>query len=135
IFRNAAALGGDAVVLSRECADPLYRKAIRTSMAATLRVPFAVVEDFRSALAQMRADGLMIAALTPSPDAESIDAFAPRPLPPRIALVAGNEGAGLTDAVSSTADYRLLIPLSGAVDSLNVAAAVGIALHVLRVRP
>lgn len=134
VFRNAAALGGEAVVLSRECADPLYRKAIRTSMAATLRVPFAVAEDFASALGRMRAAGFAIAALTLSSEAESIDAVDRQPLPPRLAIVAGNEGVGLTDAIASTTDYRLRIPISDVVDSLNVAVAVGIALYVLRPR-
>jgi tRNA G18 (ribose-2'-O)-methylase SpoU len=97
VFRNAAAFGAGGVVLSPTCCDPLYRKAIRTSMGAVLRVPFARVadEDWPGALTRIRAGGFTLVALTPR---------------------------------------EPWIPISDRVDSLNLAVAVGIALHSLRGR-
>ena len=132
VFRNAAAFGAAAVLLSPTCCDPLYRKAIRTSMGAALRVPFARLDDWPAALAQVRAAGFTIAALTPREPSEPLSAFSQRPRVVRTALLVGTEGAGLTAAVEAAADHRVRIPISDAVDSLNVAVAVGIALHALR---
>src|SRR6185295_3279766 len=128
VFRNAAAFGADAVLLSPTSCDPLYRKAIRTSMAAAIRVPFARAVDWPGALTQVRAAGFTIVALTPREPSETLEAFASRPRPARLALVVGAEGAGLTPAVEATADHRVRIPIGDDVDSLNLAVAVGIAL-------
>jgi len=132
VFRNAAALGADGVLLSPACCDPLYRKAIRTSMAAVLRVPFARAVEWPGVLSQIRTAGFSIVALTAREPSETLDAFRSRPRPDRIALVVGTEGAGLTPAVEATADHRVRIPIRDDVDSLNVAVAVGIALYALR---
>ena len=139
VFRNAAAFGAGGVLLSPTCCDPLYRKAIRTSMGAALRVPFARAEQWPDALALVRAAGFTIVALTPREPSEELDAFAARRRDSRadvgadrIAIVAGTEGAGLTSAVEAAADHRVRIPISAEVDSLNLAVAVGIALHALR---
>jgi len=129
VFRNAAALGADGVVLSPTCCDPLYRKAIRTSMAAVLRVPFVCADQWPGALARIRTAGFTIVALTPQEGSETLDTFGSRPRPDRIALVAGNEGGGLTHDVEAMADHRVRIPISDRVDSLNLAVAVGIALY------
>ena len=131
VFRNAAALGADGVLLSPTCCDPLYRKAIRTSMAAVLHVPFARAGEWPGVLSDVRAAGFTIVALTPREPSETLDAFRSRPRPDRVALVAGAEGAGLTPAVEATADHRVRIPISDSVDSLNLASAVGIALYVV----
>ena len=133
IFRNAAAFGAGGVLLSPACCDPLYRKAIRTSMGATLRVPFASagVADWPRVLTRIKAAGFTIVALTPREPSATLEAFALRPRPPRLALIAGAEGTGLTSAVEAAADVRVRIPISGSVDSLNVAVAAGIALHAL----
>jgi tRNA G18 (ribose-2'-O)-methylase SpoU len=72
IFRNAAAFGADAVLLGPACTDPLYRKAIRTSMGAALRVPFAAIEEWPTDLARLRSSGFRILALTPAADAEPL---------------------------------------------------------------
>ena len=128
VFRNAAAFGA-SVLLSPTCCDPLYRKAIRTSMGAVLRVPFARLDEWPSALAEVRAVGFTMAALTPREPAEALGLFARRPRAGRLAWLVGTEGAGLSDAVEAAADHRVRIPINGAVDSLNVAVAVGIALH------
>ena len=127
IFRNAAAFGADGVLLDAATADPLYRKAIRTSMAATLRVPFARVQ-WPDALPKLRARGFTIAALTPDELAEPLDRFAQKPRPQRLALLLGNEGDGLSAAAAASADVRVRIPMNTGVDSLNVAVAAGIAL-------
>lgn len=130
VFRNAAAFGVGGVLLSPTCGDPLYRKAIRTSMGATLRVPYAAAGAWPDVLTEVRAAGFTIAALTPRAPSESIDVFAAT-RPARIALLVGTEGAGLSAAVEAAADHRVRIPISDAVDSLNLAVATGIALHAL----
>ena len=95
VFRNAAAFGAGGVLLSPTCCDPLYRKAIRTSMGAVLRVPFARAdEEWPGALTRIRAAGFTLVALTPREPSETLDAFAARAHASRIALVVGTEGAG-----------------------------------------
>jgi tRNA G18 (ribose-2'-O)-methylase SpoU len=128
VFRNAAAFGAGGVILSPQCCDPLYRKAIRTSMAATLRVPFVRAETWPVPLEQCRAAGFTIAALTPRSPSMTLDTFVERRAGRRVALVLGTEGAGLSDAVEHTADVRVRIPIRREVDSLNLAVACGIAL-------
>ncbi len=135
IFRNAAAFGADAVILSHGCADPLYRKAIRTSMAATLRVPFAAVpfpDLWEAALARVRAAGFQLVALTLGGDAVDLRAFAAGARNARVALLLGAEGEGVSAASEALADVRVRIGMAPAVDSLNVAVAAGIALYQLR---
>jgi tRNA G18 (ribose-2'-O)-methylase SpoU len=127
VFRNAAAFGCGGVVLSPTCCDPYYRKAIRTSMGAVLGVPFAIAAEWPDALHAVRDAGFTIAALTPREPAVTLDALV-RQRPPRVALVAGTEGAGLSAEVEALADVRVRIPIADAVDSLNVATAVAIAL-------
>lgn len=132
VFRNAAAFGVGGVLLGPRCCDPLYRKAIRTSMGAVLRVPFARADDWPAALEVLRVEGFTIVALTPREPSEPLDVFASRAEGVRVALVVGAEGAGLTPTVESAADVRVRIPIADVVDSLNVAVAAGIALFALR---
>lgn len=129
VFRNVAALGGPAgaVLLGPGTADPLYRKAIRTSMAAVLDVPFASVDRWPDALADLRADGWRAIALTPHPDAAPLHTIGSRP-GARCAFVLGHEGEGLSAAALSACGERLRIPMSG-FDSLNVATAAAVALY------
>jgi tRNA G18 (ribose-2'-O)-methylase SpoU len=134
VFRNAAAFGTGGVLLTPGCCDPLYRKAIRTSMGAVLRVPFADAEDWPGVLARIRAAGFAIVALTPRAPSETLEAFAARPRVSRVALMVGSEGAGLTPAAETAADYRVRIQIADSVDSLNLAVAAGIALYELRTR-
>lgn len=131
LFRNAAALGAAAVVLGPECGDPLYRKAIRTSMAATLRLPWAVVDAWPDGLDTIRAAGLTVVACTPAPDARSLYDVT---LPNRLAVLVGAEGSGLSAAALARADLRVRIPMHADMDSINVAtaAAVVLALHQAR---
>ncbi len=128
IFRNAVAFGVQCVLLSPGCCDPLYRKAIRVSIGATLRLAFGYVDDWPEGLERLQAGGLTLVALTPDPTATDIAELASRP-PPRVALLVGTEGPGLSDAARARADVCVRIPQAPGTDSLNVAMAVGIALH------
>jgi tRNA G18 (ribose-2'-O)-methylase SpoU len=128
VFRNAAAFGADAVLLDAACCDPLYRKAIRTSMAASVRIPFARCDDWPAALAGLRAEGFTIVALTPREPALTLSAFAGSWRGGRIALLLGNEGDGLSETAEAAADCRVRIPTTRDVDSLNVVVAAGIVL-------
>jgi tRNA G18 (ribose-2'-O)-methylase SpoU len=128
IFRNAAAFGVGGVLLSPACCDPLYRKAIRTSMAATLAVPFARLSDWPSALSLLESRGYCVVALTPREPSETLRTFAARVRPAKLALVLGTEGEGLSLTAEAFAHARVRIPIEPGVDSLNVAVAAGIAL-------
>ena len=127
IFRSAAAFGVDLVVLGPACADPLYRKAIRTSMAATLLVPFVDAGGWPDALDLLRDAGFERIALTPAADASPIDDL--DRLAPRVALLIGAEGDGLTTDALARADRRVRIAMASGIDSLNVTVAASIALH------
>ena len=129
LFRAALALGARGVLLDEDSADPLYRKAIRTSMAASLRVPFTRIADWPRGLAALRRAGHLLVALTPADDAMAIgQVLRDRPL----VLLLGAEGEGLRPETQAFADVRARIPVSPLADSLNVVVAAGIALHVLR---
>ncbi len=128
IFRNAAALGADAVLVTPGCADPLYRRSVKVSMGTVLAVPWT--RTGADPLADLA--GFTTIALTPAPDALDVDDVAPDT--DRRAVLLGTEGDGLSGAVAARADRRVRIPMSGGVDSLNVAAASAIALHCLRPR-
>lgn len=127
IFRNAAAFGVDGVLLDPTSGDPLYRKAIRTSMGAVLSVPFARLESWPHDLARLKEQGFSILALTPSAQAESIETVA-NAIPHCWILLAGAEGPGLTEETLAIADVHIRIPIVESVDSLNVTVAIGIAL-------
>jgi tRNA G18 (ribose-2'-O)-methylase SpoU len=131
-FRNAFAFGVDAVLLTRRAADPLYRKAIRTSLGATLRIPFTRCDDWALTLERVRSFGLTWIALTPSSDAVDVSELAASALPDRVALAVGNEGEGLSRALLAAADLRVRIPMAPGANSLNVATADAIALHLIR---
>lgn len=133
IFRTAAALGADGIVLDRGCADPYYRKAIRTSMAATLQLGWARVEPWLDSLRQIHREGFTLVALTPHETAVPLREFSSRTnRDDRIVILLGREGQGLTDAACEIADVRVRIPIDPTVDSLNVVVAAGIALDRLR---
>jgi tRNA G18 (ribose-2'-O)-methylase SpoU len=126
VFRGAAALGMDAVLLSPTCADPLYRRSVRVSMGEVFAVPYAILDPWPDALDAVKRAGFTVLALTPSPDALPIhhltDAQRAKP-----ALILGAEGPGLTDAAIKAADQAVVIPMHAGVDSLNVAAAAAVA--------
>jgi len=116
------------VLLDPTSADPLYRKAVRTSMAASLRVPFTRVAPWPCALDELKSRGFQVVALTPDPAAPSIDDYVVEP-GSRLALALGSEGAGLGDETMRYADVRLRIPIDPRADSLNVVVAAAIALQ------
>jgi tRNA G18 (ribose-2'-O)-methylase SpoU len=146
LFRNAAAFAVGAVLLDPTTADPLYRRSVRVSLGHVLRVPWARFPDWPAGLDGLRAAGFTLVALTPSPDAEPIDALAadlaesppdrygppagpPGGVPERLALLFGAEGPGLSPAALAAADRRVRIPIAAGVDSLNVATAAAVAFH------
>jgi tRNA G18 (ribose-2'-O)-methylase SpoU len=126
IFRGAAALGIEGVLLSPSCADPLYRRSVRVSMGEVFAVPYARAESWPGALADVRAAGFTVLAMTPDADAVSLGALAPehRAKP---ALLLGAEGPGLSGAALTASDVAVRIPMRRGVDSLNVAAAAAVA--------
>jgi tRNA G18 (ribose-2'-O)-methylase SpoU len=126
IFRSAAALGWEAVLLTPRCADPLYRRAVKTSMGAVFQVPWTRLPAPDPAA--IRGAGLVLVALTPSPDALAIEDFE---APPRIALALGAEGPGLSRRWMDAAGAAVRITMRAGIDSLNVSAAAAIALHAL----
>jgi tRNA G18 (ribose-2'-O)-methylase SpoU len=127
-FRAAAAFGASGVLLDHACADPLYRKAIRTSMGAALHVAFAAEVPWLDALAGLRRDGWAIVGLTPAAAAvPARDVFARAGR--RVVLVLGHEGDGITPATAAACTHLARIPTTSDVDSLNVAMAAGIALY------
>ena len=126
LFRTAAAFGVELVVLGPSCGDPLYRKAIRTSMAATLVVPFVHAPLWPDAIADLRTDGFTVAALTPRHDAMPLRDL---PADAKLALLVGAEGDGLTETAMAAATARVCIPMTQAVDSLNVTTAASIAMY------
>jgi tRNA G18 (ribose-2'-O)-methylase SpoU len=129
VLRSAAAFGIDGVLLSPDCCDPLYRRAVRVSMGEALRLPTRRLQPWPDALDAVRQAGFTVLALTPSPDAEPIDDV---DTSGKVALLLGEEGPGLTDDALRAADRRVRIPIAAGVDSLNVAAAAAVACYVVR---
>lgn len=130
IFRSAAALGIDAVLLTPTACDPLNRRAVRVSMGSVFLVPWA---RFDHPLPYLHQYGFESAAMALTDDSISIDAPVLRSLP-RLAIVMGTEGDGLPHETICAADYVVRIPMSHNVDSLNVAAAAAVAFWELRKR-
>ena len=129
VFRNAAAFGAAAILLDATCCDPLYRKALRTSVATVFDVPYARMASTLEELETIRRAGYRLVALTPDPAARSIAELDAGMRTSRVALLVGAEGAGLSPELESMADLRVTIRMTGDIDSLNVATATGIALH------
>lgn len=131
-FRSAAALGADAVLVSARCADPLYRRSVRVSMGTVFQVPWTRLPEWSEAGPLLHDAGLHLAALALAPGAVPLDAFVAA-RPERVALLLGAEGDGLSRNALAAADTVVTIPMTGGVDSLNVAAASAVALWALRV--
>ncbi|GHH48576.1 TrmH family RNA methyltransferase [Streptomyces candidus] len=128
IFRSAAALGMDAVLLSPDCADPLYRRSVKVSMGAVFSVPYARLAAWPTDLATVREAGFKVLALTPAGRARSIDEVAPHAME-RVALMLGAEGDGLSARALRAADEWVRIPMAHGVDSLNVGAAAAVSFY------
>jgi tRNA G18 (ribose-2'-O)-methylase SpoU len=131
IFRSAAGLGMDAVLLTPRCADPLYRRSVKVSMGAVFSVPWTRLQSWPQDMDRLRDAGFSVLALTPDPQATSLDelsqAWRARP-----ALVLGAEGSGLAQRTLKAADVVVRIPMAGGVDSLNVGAAAAVSFYALR---
>ncbi len=128
LFRSARAFGADAVVLAAGAAHPLYRKALRTSLGNTLRLPFVFDPAWPEALDVVGDAGFARVALTPDPTAEPLQEVVERIGSRAVAVMLGSEAEGLTEGAFARSDARARIPLRSEVDSLNVAAAGAIAL-------
>ncbi|MBO7406124.1 MAG: RNA methyltransferase [Clostridia bacterium] len=141
IFRCAAGLGIDAVLLTPECCDPLCRRAVRVSMGTVLMVPFARIGERpdntaaenwpEAALSALRDEGFKTVAMALRNDTVDIDDPVLKQAD-KLAILLGNEGSGLSDATIRSCDYTVRIPMAAGVDSLNVAAAAAIAFFALR---
>jgi tRNA G18 (ribose-2'-O)-methylase SpoU len=129
IFRNALAFGAGAVLLTARGVDPLYRKSIRVSMGASLRVPFARAERWPDALRALRDAGVCCVGLDASRSALPLAELSLPPGARGVALVVGGEGGGLSPAARAELHACVTIPMAPGIDSLNAATATGIALH------
>ncbi|MCC7186365.1 MAG: RNA methyltransferase [Acidobacteria bacterium] len=139
IARSASALGAAGVIIGPECADPLYRKAVRTSMGALVTMPVVSGEPWPETLAGLAAAGYTLVATTPDEAAPTIQtvsadlAHAGRDR--RVVLLVGSEGEGLTEEARRAAHVEARIPMApGVMDSLNVAVATAVAIYALRER-
>ncbi|GAA3593176.1 RNA methyltransferase [Klugiella xanthotipulae] len=135
IFRAVGAIGADAVLVTERCSDPFYRRAIRVSMGTVLQVPWTRMPDWATSRDLLHARGFHIAALALTAEAVSLRKFATDQADaraagrdPRVALVLGTEGAGLTPEAIAAADTVVQIPMKHGIDSLNVAAASAVAI-------
>ncbi len=135
VFRNAMAFGVKGVLLCPRSCDPLYRKAIRVSLGASLRIPFTRLEDWPGDLSALRARGVRLVALDPSANAIELAELGDR-LPPEadVALVLGTEGRGLSAEARAACDLHVKISMAPRVDSINVATAAAIAMQHLHER-
>jgi len=129
IFRSAAALNIDALLLTTGCTDPLYRRACRVSMGTVFQVPWCFCEpapDAADAVRRLRAEGFLTAAMALTDDSLPIDALRIGS-EDKLALVLGTEGEGLSQETIAACDHTIRIPMRDCVDSLNVAAASAVA--------
>jgi len=131
VFRNAAALGIDGILLTDRAADPLYRRSIKTSMGNVFNVPWTRVRGLEDALDVLRADGYVAAALTLTEDSITLDELVAKAYP-RLAFVFGTEGAGVHPKTEQQVDHCVRIPMEAGVDSLNVAAAAAVTFYATR---
>ncbi|HEY3006298.1 MAG TPA: RNA methyltransferase [Kribbellaceae bacterium] len=130
IFRCAAGLGFDAVVIAPRCADPLYRRSIKVSMGSVFTLPYARLDDWRGGLEALAHKGFRTVALTPAPDAVPLDRAARELADEKVALLFGTEGEGLSGHWMDSAEVRVRIPMRRGIDSLNVAASAAVACYV-----
>lgn len=135
LFRSAAALGMDAVLLSPRCCDPLCRRSIRVSMGAVFKVPWAYLDnDFPGTVSALHENGFKLIAMALTLKTISIDDEQLSKLD-KLAVFLGNEGSGLSQETINACDYAVKIPMAHGVDSLNVATAGAVAFWELRRKP
>ncbi len=134
VFRSAAALGVEAVLVTPSCADPLYRRSVRVSMGSVFTIGWTRVEPWPAGMTVLRDLGFTIAALSVRPGAVDLADVAARP-PDRLCWVLGTEGDGLAAATLAAADLTVAIGMHAGVDSLNAAAAAAVAFWATRPLP
>lgn len=130
VFRSVAGLGADAVLVTPECADPLYRRSVRVSMGTVLQVPWTRLPAWPSGINELRDLGFTVAALALSDASISLAEFVAEGHE-KVAIVFGSEGHGLTERTLDSCDRVVRIPMSHGVDSLNVAASAAVTLYAL----
>lgn len=130
IFRSAAALGADAVLLSPDCCDPLHRRAVRVGMGTMFQVPWARISPWPQAIEALKARGFSVCALALRPDSTPVD-DPELAVCERLAILLGAEGDGLREETLAACDRTAIIPMRHGVDSLNVAAASAVAFYEL----
>lgn len=130
IFRSVAAVGADAVLVSPQCADPLYRRSVRVSMGTVFQVPWTKLSEWPEGIAELQSHGFVVAALALDERAVSMRELVAENHP-KIALVLGTEGNGLLPSTLAASDRTVMIPMKHGIDSLNVAAAGAVALYAL----
>jgi tRNA G18 (ribose-2'-O)-methylase SpoU len=134
IFRSAAALGMDAVLLTHSCCDTLCRRAVRVSMGTVFQIPWAYFPDRSTKITDfLQENGFKTVAMALREDAVSMDDPCLK-AEEKLAIILGTEGDGLKQNVIENADYTVCIPMAHNVDSLNVAAASAVAFWELRYR-
>ncbi|WP_461184212.1 TrmH family RNA methyltransferase [Trueperella pyogenes] len=133
IFRSAAALGVDGVLVTERCADPLYRRSVKVSMGTVFQVPWTRIKNWPRSIAELRERGWVTASLALSDEAVTLADFARSDAAEgKVAMVLGAEGDGLSHTTMAQSDYVVTIPMSGGVDSLNVAATSAVTAWALR---
>ena len=126
LFRNAAAFGVDAVILSPDCHDPLYRKSLRVSIGHALRVPYYRSDDWTKTLEELKQRGVRVIGTSIDPEAIPLDELDP---PDRIGLIMGSEFDGLGEHSIRSCHQLVRIPMAEGTDSLNVGVAAAVFLH------
>jgi tRNA G18 (ribose-2'-O)-methylase SpoU len=131
IFRSAAAIGVDAVLVTPQCADPLYRRSIRVSMGTVFQVPWTRVDPWPASIEQLKEAGYFVAGMSLGEGAITLDELVDQDHQ-NLALVFGTEGDGLKPETDRLLDARVTIPMMNGVDSLNVAASSAVAFYATR---
>lgn len=126
IFRSAAALNIDAVLLTGDCSNPLYRRAIRVSMGTVFQIPWTYMKDEKAELEKLKRLGFKMVAMALTDDSVGIDDERLQ-REEKLAVILGTEGDGLAKETIADCDYTVKIPMAHGVDSLNVAAASAVA--------
>lgn len=131
VFRSAAALGVDAVLVTPRCADPLYRRSIKVSMGSVFQLPWVRIDPWPAGIQVLKDAGYVVAGMTLGEGAITLDELAAHDHP-KLALVLGTEGHGLTAKTDRMLDLRVTIPMAAGIDSLNVAASSAVAFYTTR---
>ncbi|WP_124054768.1 TrmH family RNA methyltransferase [Arcanobacterium ihumii] len=138
IFRSAAALGIDGILVTQSCADPLYRRSVKVSMGNVFQIPWTRIDRWPQSIEKLHNEGWITASLALRKDAKTLSDFAhlPEVRAPqsKIAIVLGTEGDGLSSRTIATTKHSVVIPMAGHVDSLNVASAGAVTAWELRTK-